>query len=107
MLRYGLTSYRGQGMAPNMQAVMLTPAKGKMDALRKKFESQVLTTEDREAKISELLSTQRDLEAELVQSRSKAAKAERARRGPGTSITDGLRGGGGRCMRLAVVRRRR
>ena len=44
MLRYGLTSYRGQGMAPNMQAVMLTPAKGKMDALRKTLGSLFATS---------------------------------------------------------------
>ncbi|EOD09662.1 vacuolar H+-ATPase, sector V1,subunit C [Emiliania huxleyi CCMP1516] len=44
VLRYGLTSYRGQGMAPNMQAVMLTPAKGKMDALRKTLGSLFATS---------------------------------------------------------------
>jgi len=27
MLRYGLTAYRGKGMAPNMQAVILQPKK--------------------------------------------------------------------------------
>eukprot|EP01043_Picozoa_sp_COSAG02_P017186 COSAG02_NODE_774_length_17325_cov_322.794381_2_plen_2501_part_00 len=50
-----------------------------MDALRKKFELQVHTTEDRDARISELLGAQRDLEAELERARSKALKAERAR----------------------------
>lgn len=35
VLRYGLTTYRGKGMAPNMQAVMLQPKKNRMDALRK------------------------------------------------------------------------
>jgi chromosome segregation ATPase len=50
-----------------------------MDALRKKFQSQVLTTENREARISELMGIQRDLEAELEKARSKALKAERGR----------------------------
>lgn len=44
VLRYGLTNYRDRGMAPNMQAVMLTPAKGKMDALRKTLGSLFATS---------------------------------------------------------------
>jgi hypothetical protein len=36
-----------------------------MDALRKKFENQCLTTEERDARISEMLREQLDLEAAL------------------------------------------
>ena len=39
-----MTNYRDRGMAPNMQAVMLTPAKGKMDALRKTLGSLFATS---------------------------------------------------------------
>ena len=67
------------GSVQDEQITKMALLSAQMDALRKKFESQVLTTEDREARISELLGWQRDLEEELERTRSKAVKAERAR----------------------------
>lgn len=44
VLRYGLIAYRGQGMAPNMQAVILQPKKGRIEALRKALNTMFLSS---------------------------------------------------------------
>jgi V-type H+-transporting ATPase subunit C len=44
VLRYGLIAYRGQGMAPNMQAVILQPKRGKVESLRKALNTMFLSS---------------------------------------------------------------
>eukprot|EP00967_Tisochrysis_lutea_P131775 scaffold229337_cov33-Tisochrysis_lutea.AAC.2 len=44
VLRYGLIAYRGQGMAPNMQAVILQPKKGKVEVLRKALNTMFMSS---------------------------------------------------------------
>ena len=50
-----------------------------IEALRKKFDGQVHTTEEREAQISEMLRVQLDLEDQLKKAKANQAKAERGR----------------------------
>ena len=50
-----------------------------IEALRKKFDGQVHTTEEREAQISEMLRVQLDLEDQLKKAKANQAKADRGR----------------------------